>query len=88
MTHEYSLLADLLRKIEEISRTHGRRRVASVTLRLGALAGISPGHLREHFEHAALGTVAAGAQLHILTSEEVGSRHALDLVLDSVELEE
>jgi len=86
MTHEYSLLADLLRKVGEISLTHGRR-VAGVTLRVGALAGISPDHLRDHFERESQGTSAQGARLVILTDDDPGLPRALHLVLESVDLE-
>ena len=88
VTHEFSLMADLMRKIEEIARANGAAgRVVGVSVRLGALAHISPGHFREHFEHAARGSVADGAALRISNATDATNPHAQDIILESVELE-
>ena len=86
MTHELSLLSDLLRKIASVSHEHGDRPVVGVTLRLGALAHIAPDHLREHFEHATRGTAAAGARLVINQTYDLEDPHAQDIMLESVEV--
>lgn len=86
MTHELSLLADLLRKIQSVSHEHGDRPVRSVTLRLGALAHISPDHLRGHFERAVCGTQAEGSALTIHSVSDPQDPHAQDIMLESVEL--
>ena len=61
--HEFSLITDLMRKIDVIAREQGARRVVGVKIRLGALSHISPAHFREHFEAAATGTIAEAARL-------------------------
>ena len=86
MTHEFSLMADLMRKIEEVVRHEGDDgRVIGVTVKLGALAHVSPSHLREHFIHAARGTVADGAELRITQSIDIRDEQAQDIILESVE---
>jgi hydrogenase nickel incorporation protein HypA/HybF len=85
--HEMSLLADLMRKIEAVAREQGAERVVSVTVRLGALAHISPGHLREHFVQAARETIADGADFHVIEISDEHHPEAQDIILDSVEVE-
>lgn len=84
--HELSLLRDLLRKVDNVAREQGGERVISVRVRLGALAHISPEHLREHFAQATQGTVAQGATLHIEADPDIHAPHAQDLLLQSVEV--
>lgn len=86
--HEFSLLKDLIRKIEQVARDHHVERVASVKVRIGALAHISGEHFRGHFEHAALGTSAEGARLDIEISTDETHPHAHDIMLVSVEVAE
>jgi hydrogenase nickel incorporation protein HypA/HybF len=87
MTHEFSLMADLMRKIEDTVRQDGGHgRIVGVTVKLGALAHISAAHFRDHFQHAARGSVAAGAQLHIIESADATDPHAQDIMLESVEV--
>mgnify|MGYP001209267557 CR=1 FL=1 len=86
--HELSLLADLLRQIESIANEHRAQHVRCVTVRLGALSQISPGHLREHFTDGTRGTVAEGSQLMIEMSEDIHDEHAGDILLESVEVDE
>jgi hydrogenase nickel incorporation protein HypA/HybF len=85
--HERSLLAGLMRCIEDVVRREGARRVTVVHLQLGALAHISADHLREHFEHAAQGGVADGARLVITTGTDPRDPHAQDILLDRLEVE-
>jgi len=86
--HEFSLINDLMWKIDAIAREQGARRVVGVKVRLGALSHISPDHFREHFEAAATGTIAEAARLDIETLREERDPHAQDILLDSVEVEE
>ena len=65
--HEFSLINDLMWKIDAIAREQGARRVVGVKVRLGALSHISPDHFREHFEAAATGTIAEAARLDFET---------------------
>ena len=86
--HEFSLINDLMWKIDAIAREQGARRVGGVKVRLGALSHISPDHFREHFEAAATGTIAEAARLDIETLREEQDPYAQDTLLDSVEIEE
>lgn len=83
--HERSLLADLMRKLEDVARQHGASRITRVQVRLGALSHISPEHFREHFAEAARGTVAEGAVLDIQVSTDLSDPHAQDILIESVE---
>ena len=86
--HEFSLINDLMWKIDAIAREQGARRVVGVKVRLGALSHISPDHFREHFGAAATGTIAEAARLDIETLREERDPHAQGILLDSVEVEE
>jgi hydrogenase nickel incorporation protein HypA/HybF len=86
--HEFSLIADLMRKISAIAYEQGADRISGVKVKLGALAHISGEHFREHFEQAALGTSAEGARLDIDVSTDESDPHAQDILLQSVDVEE
>jgi len=81
-----SLLRGLLRRIEAPARTKTEMsmppgRVTVLRLRLGPLAHIDSGHLREHFAEAARGTLAEAARLDIETTEELH-----ELTLESIDI--
>ena len=86
--HELSLLANLMGKIDAVARSRAAKRVTGVKIKLGALAHISGDHLREHFVHAARGTVAEGARLDVELSADLDDPHAQDILLDSLIVEE
>jgi hydrogenase nickel incorporation protein HypA/HybF len=86
--HEFSLIADLMRKIEAVASEQGARKVRSVKVKLGALAHISSDHFREHFVHAARGTIAEGARLDVEVSSDENDPHAQEILLDSVTVED
>jgi hydrogenase nickel incorporation protein HypA/HybF len=85
--HEAHLMTDLLHKIEALAREDGAPRVAAVEVWLGALCHISAGHFREHFERETVGTLAEGAELSLLVSDDPRHPQAQDIVLRSVSLE-
>ena len=84
--HESSLMDGLLRQIEAAARANSASSVAAVDLFIGALAGISPDHLRDHFDSAKGGTIAEGAELRIRQSDDPLSPHARDILLESIEV--
>ena len=86
--HEFSLINDLMRKINDLARENNARRVVGVQVALGALAHISAGHFREHFEQAAAGTLAEGARLEIKMLRDEADPHAQEIRLVGVEVEE
>lgn len=85
--HEFSLIHDLMRKIETIAREQKALRVAGVRVRFGALAHISADHFRGRFEQASKGTIADGATLSIETPTAENDPLAQDIMLESVDLE-
>ena len=86
--HEFSLLADLMKKINQIADSNGVEKVTAVHVSLGALAHISGEHFREHFVHAARGTVAEGATLQVTEKTDRQDPLAQEILLESVEVEE
>lgn len=85
--HETGIVRDLVRKLESVARDANAEAVSGVQVWLGALSQFSPGHFREHFEEEAAGTLAEGAVLDVLTSDDAGDPDALHVVIRSVDLE-
>ena len=85
--HEMSLMADLMRKIDTVAQEQEARRVTRVTVTLGALSHLSAAHFREHFEHAARGTISENAELDITVSSDTRDPRAQDIWLHSVDVE-
>ena len=85
--HEASLMADLIHKITTLAETQPASKVTGVHITLGALSHMSPGHLRQHFVIAAQGTVAEGTRLDIDARTDITEPLALDVRLDSIEVE-
>ena len=79
-------MTDRLHKVEALARENGGTRVDGVEVGLGALSHISAAHCREHFERETAGTVAAGAELSLVVSDDPGHPQAQDIVLRSVSL--
>ena len=86
--HERKLMDDLMAKILGVAAAEGAARITRVSVRLGALSHFTPDHFREHFEDAARGTIAAGADVVAQVEDDVASPFARDVVLASVEIEE
>lgn len=84
--HELSLLNDLLRKVRQIAAEQSPNRLQTVTVELGALAHISAGHFREHFEEAVAGTELEAVGLEVECNDDIHAPTAQDIVLKSVEL--
>ena len=84
--HEFSLMADLFRKIEGISRDNDNGRVVIVRVKLGALSHITPDHFAEHFDEFSKGTPAEGAKLEVTQLDDTKDPNAQDILLDSVEI--
>ena len=86
--HEHSLIANLIKQIEEIAMKNNAKKVISVKVKLGALSQISPDHFRGHFENETGGTIAEGAKLEVETSDDVYDPRAQDVILDSIDVGE
>jgi hydrogenase nickel incorporation protein HypA/HybF len=85
--HEAGLVKDLIRKVDEMVVSQGGKRAKIVKVRIGALSHLSGEHLRSHFEAAASGTMAAGANLEWEIVENLSDPHAQDVMLESLEIE-
>ncbi len=85
--HEASLMKGLMRQIEAVAEAEGAVRVVAVSVWLGALCHMSPSHLEQHFREASKGARAEGARIDAVVSDDPGHEHALDVMLQSVEVE-
>lgn len=85
--HEFSLMADLLRKTQQLAKDANAEHVTLVKVRLGALSHITPDHFREHFEVAIEGTVAQGAELEVTLSQDQEDPNAQDILLESIDVD-
>ncbi len=85
--HEASLMKDLMRRILSVAETEGATRVTGVSVWLGALSHMSPEHFEEHFVQASAGTLAEGARVHAIVSDDMNDANAQRVLLDSVEVE-
>ena len=84
--HEFSLMADLMRKIEQVAAENDAERVTRVRVWLGALAHITPEHFREHFEDGTRGTLAEGAELEVEASDDETHPEAQQILLRSLDV--
>jgi hydrogenase nickel incorporation protein HypA/HybF len=85
--HEKALMDDLMGTIESRAETEGARRVTRIRVRLGALSHFTPGHFREHFQDAAHGTVAEGADVEADLRTDPTEAGAQGVVLESIDVE-
>jgi hydrogenase nickel insertion protein HypA len=67
--HEYSLVQDLVERVEGLARSHRASSVRRVCVRIGALAGVEPDLFVSAFEVCQLGTACAGATLEVARVE-------------------
>lgn len=64
--HEISIAQDIVELAAEAAASARAERVVTVTLRVGALAGVEAGALRSSFDIAARGTILEGSRLGII----------------------
>jgi len=86
--HETALMRDVVRRIEDIARATGARRITGAKIWLGALSHLSADHFREHYAIEAQGSIAAGASLAIEVSHDLGDPNAQNVRLESVDFDE
>jgi hydrogenase nickel incorporation protein HypA/HybF len=86
--HETATVRDIVRRIEDLARAAGVRRVTGAKVWLGALSHLSAEHFREHFAVEARDTLAAEAVLHVEISDDANDPDAQHVRLESVELDE
>ena len=85
--HETALVRDVVRRIEDVARAAGARRVTGAKVWLGALSHVSAEHFREHFAIEAEGSIAASATLSIELSGDLDHPLAQHVRLESVDLD-
>jgi hydrogenase nickel incorporation protein HypA/HybF len=85
--HERALIEDVTRKVQQLAASDGADRVTRVQVRLGALSHFTPEHFREHFDDAARGTLADGAEVVATLDPDIRAASASDVVLESIEVE-
>jgi hydrogenase nickel incorporation protein HypA/HybF len=85
--HEASLLANLMRRAEEVAQAEGAHRVVGMSVWLGALSHLSAEHFTEHFNRASVGTMAEGASLELTVSEDPNHPDAQSILLEKLEVE-
>ncbi|MBL8223915.1 MAG: hydrogenase maturation nickel metallochaperone HypA [Chromatiales bacterium] len=85
--HEASLIRSLLQQVLARASGAGAVRVVGLTVRLGALAHLSPEHFDEHFRQAARGTLAEGATIDAIIDTDLRADGAADIRLEAIEIE-
>ncbi|MDE2133202.1 MAG: hydrogenase maturation nickel metallochaperone HypA [Alphaproteobacteria bacterium] len=82
--HEASLMKNLMRRLGEIAAAEKAKRITGVSVWLGALSHMSPTHFTEHFEESSAGTIAEGATLDIIVSDDADDDNAQEILVRSV----
>ena len=85
--HERHLTEDVVHKLEDLAKEQGGVHVTRIRVRLGALSHFTPEHFREHFEEAAAGTLAEGADVQAELDTDPTAPGAQGVLLETVELE-
>lgn len=82
--HEKALMDDLMAKILGVAEAEGGVRVTRIAVWLGALSHFTPEHFREHFDDAARGTAAEGAEVVATLDGDPTDPRAQGVVLETV----
>ena len=85
--HEASLMKNLMKQIDEIARAEKAKAVTEVHVWLGALSHMSAAHFTEHFEESSAGTIAEGAELQVVVSDDIRDPNAQEILLQSISVD-
>lgn len=85
--HEHSVIDALLNKILALAQKEHASRVVKVSVTLGALSQMSPSHFKEHFDHAAQGTIAEHALLDAEESSDMNDPNAPYILLKAIDVQ-
>jgi hydrogenase nickel incorporation protein HypA/HybF len=85
--HEHALMKGLMRQVKDVAAAENARKVVKISVWLGALSHMSPEHFGHHFEEAAAGSLAEGAELECVASDDIHDPRAMDVVLQAIEVE-
>jgi len=80
-------MKNLIGQIEAAAAEQGARQIVAVSVWLGALSQMSAAHFTGHFEDAAAGSLAAGARLDLVASDDTRHANAQDVLLQGIEVE-
>jgi len=85
--HEAHLMSDFIRKIEQIAAQEKAKKVISIKVWLGALTNMSPAHFLEHFVQSSAGTIAEGAHVETIVSQDMLDKNAQNILIESLEVD-
>ena len=85
--HEHALMADLMRAVLAAAERENAKTVVGVSVWLGALSHMTPAHFAEHFADAAHGTIAAGAAIDAVVSDDIKDPRATSVLLTGIDVE-
>ena len=84
--HEKALMDDVMAKILAVAEAEGGVRVVRIRVHLGVLSHFTPAHFRQHFDDAARGTLAEGAEIDAEIGTDLAAANASGVVLQAVEI--
>ncbi len=84
--HEKSLMDDLMNKIFDLAKREKATKITKVSVTLGALSHMSAQHFQEHFDIAAAGTIAEGAEIEAKESQDIQDPYASKVLLRSIDV--
>jgi hydrogenase nickel incorporation protein HypA/HybF len=84
--HEGTLVNDLVCKVTSVARAEHATKVTAIAVKVGDFSHVSADHLREHFALAVHGTIAERARLDVEAVSNADDPDALEIVLDSIEI--
>jgi hydrogenase nickel incorporation protein HypA/HybF len=77
---------NLMNKILHLAKEEKAARVTKVCVKLGAFSHMSAQHFKEHFDIAALGTIAQDAVIEAEESQDMHDPDAATVVLKSIDV--
>jgi hydrogenase nickel incorporation protein HypA/HybF len=86
--HELTAIRRIVRQAEAVARERGYERVQAVTVRVGALAPLTPEVLDGLYAEAARGTALEGALLRVERSPDRADDPAGGVALVSIDVED
>jgi len=85
--HEAHLMGDFIHKIEQIATQEKAKKVISVKVWIGALTNMSSAHFLEHFMQSSVGTIAEGAHIETVISQDLLDKNAQHILIASLEVD-
>ena len=86
--HEQSLMNNLMDQIKTLAQDHQGQKITRVQVWLGALSHFTKDHFQEHFDVAAKGSLAEGAQLDMELSEDQQDPNAMGVIIQEIDVDD